>query len=87
MLYPDFPASQKEATFVSALLMSDSCNRGTSLIRKRTPLGPYRRPVPRVLGGFPGGWRFSYGRGTPVGKVRQFDSRLCLTRVDRLFSS
>ena len=26
--------------------------RGTSLIRKRTPLGPYRRPMPRVLGGF-----------------------------------
>ena len=25
--------------------------RGTSLIRNRTPLGPYRRPMPRVLGG------------------------------------
>ena len=25
--------------------------RGTSLIRKRTPLGPYRRPMPRVLEG------------------------------------
>ena len=25
--------------------------RGTSLIRKRTPLEPYRRPMPRVLGG------------------------------------
>ena len=25
--------------------------RGTSLIRKRTPLGPYRRLMPRVLGG------------------------------------
>ena len=25
--------------------------QGTSLIRKRTPLGPYRRPMPRVLGG------------------------------------
>jgi len=24
--------------------------RVTSLIRKRTPLGPYRRPMPRVLG-------------------------------------
>ena len=24
---------------------------GTSLVRKRTPLGPYRRPMPRVLGG------------------------------------
>ena len=28
--------------------------RGTSLVRNRTPLGPYRRPMPRVLGG-PGG--------------------------------
>jgi len=26
-------------------------NRRTSLIRKRTPLGPYRRHMPRVLGG------------------------------------
>jgi len=24
--------------------------RGTSPIRKRTPLGPYRGPMPRVLG-------------------------------------
>ena len=36
--------------------------RGTSLTRKRTPLEPYRRPIPRVLGGL----MFSYGRGTPV---------------------
>ena len=26
----------------------------TSLIRKRTPLGPYRGPMPRVLGGSQG---------------------------------
>ena len=39
-----------------------SAYMGTSLIRKHTPLGPYRRPMPRVLGG----WAFSYGRGTPV---------------------
>ena len=25
--------------------------RGTSLTRERTPLGPYRSPMPRVLGG------------------------------------
>ena len=25
--------------------------RGTSLTRKRNPLGPYRKPMPRVLGG------------------------------------
>ena len=29
--------------------------RGTSLIRKRLPLGPYSRPMPRVLRGFTGG--------------------------------
>ena len=34
----------------------------TSLTRKRTPPGPYRRPMPGVLGG----WAFSYGRGSPV---------------------
>ena len=35
--------------------------RGTSLMRKCTPLGPYRRhmPIPR---GVLGGWAFSYGR-------------------------
>jgi len=39
--------------------------RGTLLIRNRTPLGPYRRPIlgPRVV---LGGWAFSYERGTPV---------------------
>jgi hypothetical protein len=26
-------------------------SRGTSLVRERTPLGPYRGPLPRVLGG------------------------------------
>ena len=40
--------------------------RGTSLIRKRTPLGPYRRPMPRGTWGGPGGWAFSHERGTPV---------------------
>ena len=32
--------------------------RGTSLIRKRTSLGPYRRPMSRVLGGSQGGGHF-----------------------------
>jgi len=36
-------------------------NRGASLTRKRTPLGPYRRPMPRVLGGSSGGSRFLMG--------------------------
>ena len=35
--------------------------RGTSLTRKRTPLGPYRRPMPRVLGGSYEGGRFFRG--------------------------
>jgi hypothetical protein len=43
--------------------------RGTS---KRTPPGPYREPMPMVLGGSPGGWAFSYERGTPVVVVRGF---------------
>ena len=38
--------------------------RVTSLIRKRTTLGPYLRRMPRVLGG---GAVF-HERGTPVGK-------------------
>jgi hypothetical protein len=36
--------------------------RGTSLIRKRTPLGPYSRPMRKVLEG----GAVSYERGTPV---------------------
>ena len=35
--------------------------RGTSPIRKRLPLGPYRRPVPRVLGGSVGDGRSLMG--------------------------
>ena len=35
--------------------------RGTSLTRKRTPLGPYRRPMSRVQGGSYGGGRFLMG--------------------------
>ena len=35
--------------------------RGTSLIRKRAPLAPYRRTVPRVLKGFWGSGRFLMG--------------------------
>ena len=30
---------------------STDLHRGTSLVRKRTPLVPYRGPMPRVLGG------------------------------------
>ena len=34
-----------------------------------TPLGPYRRPLPRVLWGSWGESAFSYEQGTPVGEV------------------
>ena len=40
----------------------------SSLIRNRHPLGPYRRPLPRVLGG-PRGRAFSCGWGTPAGEM------------------
>ena len=40
--------------------------RGTSRTGKCTPLGPYRRPILRVLGGGLGRWAFSYGRGIPI---------------------
>ena len=36
--------------------------RGTSPTRKRSPLGPYRRPVPRVPGGFLVGGFFLWAR-------------------------
>ena len=44
--------------------MRDMAYRGASLIRKRTPLGPYRRPMPRVLGESLGAGRFLMGEVT-----------------------
>jgi hypothetical protein len=37
-------------------------HRCTSLTIKRIPLRPYRRPMPRVLGGSKGGGRFLLGK-------------------------
>ena len=42
-------------------------NRGSSIARKRTPLGPYRRPTPRVLGGSQGVGVFSWARYSCTG--------------------
>ena len=42
-------------------LVQQMAYRGTSLIRKRTPLGPYRRPMPRILGRSRGGGHFLMG--------------------------
>ena len=36
-------------------------SRVSSLTRKRTPLGPYRRPMAKALGGSWGGGRFRLG--------------------------
>ena len=50
--------------------------RDISLIRRRLPLGPYSRLMPRalweVLGGHKalGGWALSHERGTPVYAMR-----------------
>ena len=46
--------------------------RGTSLTGKRTPPGPYRRPLPRVLRGNLGGWECFDGRGAPVKDPNDF---------------
>jgi len=45
----------------SLLTPHHSLYRGISLVRKRTPLGPYRRPMPGVLRGSYGDGRFLMG--------------------------
>ena len=64
--------------------------RGTSLKRKRTPLGPYRSPMHRVLGGSKGGGRFLMGevplQGCTPGhswKV-EFNARVWVESIFRL---
>ena len=57
----------REVTLYSETPERNLCDRvapyrGNSRIRKRTPLGPYRRPVPRVLGESYGGGRFLIGQ-------------------------
>ena len=37
-------------------------SQGYLTYKKTHPLGPYRKPMPRVTGG----WAFSYERGAPV---------------------
>ena len=44
-------SSDTVSAWVHAYIAAVLVYRGTSLTRKRTPLGPYRRPMPRVLGG------------------------------------
>jgi len=54
-----------------------SMYRGTSLARKRTPLGPYSRPMPMSPRGLLGGWASSFGRGTPVCTAYPFEPGGC----------
>ena len=46
--------------------------RGTLLIRNSAPLGPYSRPMPRVLGGSQGGGRFLMGEVSLYGHKVDF---------------
>ena len=51
---------ERETPVATATLLpsfSAASYRGTSLTRKRTLTGPYRRPMPRVIGGSKGGQR------------------------------
>ena len=53
----DGPASEKSSKGGRLLVLY----RGTSLTNECIPLGPYRRPMARVLGGSSGGGRFLMG--------------------------
>ena len=66
--------------------------KGISLIRKGTPLGPYRTPMPRVLGGSYGGGRFRMGEvclytsiallSRPCIKHPSVQGPKCIKRID-----
>ena len=65
---------ERDRERAQAGMLRASSYRGTSLVRNRAPKGPYRRPMPRVLGGSLVGGRFPMGevplyisRGTPAG--------------------
>ena len=47
----EYTSSEWPRLSICAQIARQPCYMGTSLTRKRTPLGPYRRPMPRVLGG------------------------------------
>ena len=47
-------------------ILEESLYRGTSLIRKRPPLRPYSRPMPRAPWWSKEGVATSYERGIPV---------------------
>ena len=49
-MLPVWSEGEKLRSLIAPAEVGDQ-RRGTSLARKRTPLGPYRRPLPRLLGG------------------------------------
>ena len=51
LLHPRTPREDYSATMTQRAVKLDLLCGGTSSIRKRTPLGPYRGPMPRVLAG------------------------------------
>ena len=63
----DFPARPPPSSSIEKFQVLGY--RGTSLIRKRTLLGPYRRPMPRVLGESWWGGRFLMGEVPLYGRA------------------
>ena len=60
-LWARYPCSFSSNVGVVALTLASigvGAYRGTSLMRKRTPLGPYSRTMPRALWGYEGVGRF-----------------------------
>jgi len=60
-LYPVGPNSEIPHKMAPIAILMYRGYRGTSLTRTHNPLGPYRRPMPRVLGGSLGGSCFLMG--------------------------
>ena len=61
--------------------------RGTSLTRKLTTLGPYPRPMPRVLGGSWGGGHFLLGEVALYSCTRFLGSQLCVCEREKHLKS
>ena len=58
-IYPGVSREMARGSLNAGIVCEAAC-RSTPLTRKRTPLGPYHRPLPMVFGGVLGGWAFSY---------------------------
>ena len=67
-----FPGTSKMSCKAGSC--NPSVHRDTSLIRKRNPLGAYRRPMPRVLGWSWGGTLFFISETPPVASSRNLSA-------------